>query len=96
MQKKSLKKFYPSLSPLMPQAIPQISASQGQVLPTLPPDFEKRKVDAGTSTTHECGDEKEFSTKAITVQYSTVCAMCIRLLGIDASEGEGCRRGPFR
>ena len=45
--------------------IPQISASQGQVLPTLPPDFEERKVDAGTSTTHECGDEKEFSQKAI-------------------------------
>lgn len=62
MQKKSLKKFYPSL---MPQAIPQISVSQGQVLPTLPPDFEKRKVDAGISTTHECGDEKEFSQKAI-------------------------------
>jgi hypothetical protein len=71
MQKKSLKKFYPSLSPLMPQAIPQISASQGQVLPTLPPDFEKRKVDAGTSTTHECGDEKEFSQKAINARLLT-------------------------
>jgi hypothetical protein len=71
MQKKSLKKFYPSLSPLMPQAIPQISVSQGQVLPTLPPDFEKRKVEAGLWTTHERGDGKEFSQKAIISRLQT-------------------------